>query len=84
MEKLKHGWYSEKQAAIAGTHVYSTDTCEVHVSTISQSATDSGSKFDDIKYVGIVKYWLREGIPRGMGQKSFEDLKKIMKGLLGP
>lgn len=55
----KYGWFSKKQAAIAGYCLYvlpnGSGTVRVSMTTSTRETT---STFDDIQYVGVVGQWM--------------------------
>ena len=65
--KEMFGFYSEKMASHSGTVWYEspdTESGEIEVTCVSEDPWDSGVKWDDISYVGIVTNFLRRGRPR--------------------
>lgn len=62
MSKQNYAWYSPNQARVAGTVIYlDPDGKEVEASCVSYSATDSGSKWPDIRLLGPVTKFVRRG-----------------------
>ena len=77
-----YGWYSDKQAELAGTSVYlDTNGNEVIVTSVSES-NDSPS-FDDSRFVGQVTKWLRRNscgtvmFPRFISEYDFRENNPI-------
>lgn len=62
MNKTRYAWYSTKMAIVAGTNFWSTPTGEtVEITTVTDSPTDSYTKWDDICYLGPVVEFVKHG-----------------------
>ena len=73
----KFGFYSKMMADHTGTVWYEspyTDSGEVEVTCVSDDPWDSGVKWDDINYVGVVTNFLRRGQP---GQRRMQTNKQL-------
>ena len=59
-EKIYHGWYSEKQRkANKKLFYYTNNEGKEVIVTEAKSNDDIRSSFDDAKYMGIVKHFIR-------------------------
>lgn len=67
------GWYSVKQARVAGTVFYKTPSGEVvEVSSVTKDM-DHGSKWDDIACVGEVTEWDHRGSKGELEEMGLTD-----------
>ena len=74
MDKPMNGWYSARQARIAGTNIYKTaEGKEVIVSMVSSLEREGhGSSWTDIVQVGVVVEYVRRESDGEYGD-SFSD-----------
>jgi len=62
MSKVLHAWYSEKQGRTGGTKIYrSVDGREIEVTFVTSSKENNNCKHEDLKYLGEVTEYIRQG-----------------------
>jgi hypothetical protein len=70
--KIRHAWYSVRQAALCGTVFYRTlDGKEVECSMVSDTE-DHRSGWEDIAYIGQVRECIRRGAEGDMPDPDFD------------
>ena len=80
----KYGWYSEKSMLRGGVlYIYESKSgCEVLCTGVS-SSRECPYKYDDIRYVGELRCWIRNEkigdmrVARGGGMNAIKSIKKM-------
>ena len=81
---LKYGWYSEKSMLRGGLlYIYESKSGSEVLCTGVSSSRECPYKYDDIRYVGELRRWIRNekigdlGVARGGGMSAIKSIKNM-------